>query len=248
MFNLGLIKQSFARMKSGEIMVKNWLLPFIFLIWIVPLIILIVVFLGVFIAKEPMTFNDQLVLPSDPEYTSSFMTTFIVMGSMIGALFIALIFTLAVKPKAWVYWMYDYDNNPVVFEVTNRYYRYISNDRLIQMNRLTNSLYETNSEAEIREHFNRTIFWTLLDYEDRIAVKVKNDSYKITYNLVEKKQKIAYRYKMDPNLVISKYIETVSSYNGSNNNISAMKVARIENINRLTKLPIDPVIAQVLMK
>lgn len=248
MISIELLKQSFTRMKSGEIMVKNWILPFVFLTMLFPMVILIIVFLGVFIAKEPMTFNDQIVMPGDPEYTSSFITTFVVMGSVIVLLLIALAITLFTKPKAWVYWMYDYDNNLVIYEVTPRYFRYILSDRMIQMNRLTNSLYETDSASEIREHQNRTLFWTLLDYEDRIAINIKNDSYKLTYNLVEKKQKFTYRLFLNSNLIISKYYETVSSYGNSSNSVSSMKVARVENLNRLTRLPIDPIIAQALLK
>lgn len=247
MDNFEVLKRSFTRMKSGEIVVKNRIVTFLLAIWAITLAVIFFIFLGIFIAKEPMTFNDVLILPTDPEYQTKFISTLLIMGVFLFLIIIGFIVSVSIKSKPWVYWMHDIDDKLVVYEVTRLHCRLVGQDYLIIYNKLSNSIYETDSKSEIKNQLYQTLFWTLLDDSENVTIKLKKDYYKVVYNDKVKKQKRTFNFRIDDTMLVSKYSEMVSTYY-SGSNFNKIVSAKIENINRLTRLPLEPKIAEAFSK
>lgn len=247
MDNIEVLKRSFTRMKSGEIVVKNRMIPLILAIWAFTMAVMFIIFLVLFIIKEPMTFNDEVILPTDPEYQTEFINTIVIMGSILFATVVGFVISVSVKSKPWVYWMHDIDDRLVVYEVTRHHRRLVGPDYLIIYNKLSKSIYETDSKREIKDQLNQSLFWTFLDDSANVTVKLKKENYKVVYNDRVKKQKRIYNFRIDESMLISKYSEMVSTYY-SVSNFNKLISARIENINRLTRLPLEPEIAAALSK
>lgn len=247
MDNSEVLKRSFTKMKSGEIVVKNQIVTFLLAIWAITLAVIFIIFLGIFIAKEPMTFNDVLILPTDPEYQTKFISTLLIMGVFLFLIIIGFIVSVSVKSKPWVYWMHDIDDKLVVYEVTRLHCRLVGQDYLIIYNKLSNSIYETDSKSEIKNQLYQTLFWTFLDDSENVTIKLKKEYYKVIYNDKVKKQKRTFNFRIDDTMLVSKYSEMVSTYY-SGSNFNKIVSAKIENINRLTRLPLEPKIAEAFSK
>jgi len=244
--NIQELMQYFAHVRTGEIKVKNWIPTLIFLILMPSISIIFFIFLGLFIAKEPISYNGYPLLPTDPSYTTTFLIMLSIMGGVFGLLLIGLIVSLVIKPKPWVMWTIDYDNNIICYEITNRYERLIGPDYLIVLNKLNSSIYKTKSLQEAKDQLNKTLFWTILEKNDKI--KIKSRPNKVTLTILDEsaKEKRTYSIGFAQDNIIQWYTETVSSSFTGNNNIKSMKKCHIENQNRAITLPIHPLIRQAM--
>lgn len=244
--NIRALIQYFTNIRTGEIKVKNWIPTLVFLIMLPSFLIIFFVFLGLFIAQEPITYNGVPLLPTDPNYSVTFLFLLTIMGVLFGVMLIGLIVSLVIKPKPWVMWTIDYDNNIICYEITKRYERLIGPDYLIILNKLNKSIYQTKSATEAKEQLNKTLFWTILDKTDKIKIKSKQN--KISLTIVDEgtRERRTYSIGFAQDNIIQWYTETVSSTFSGNNNIKSMKKCHIENQNRAVTLPIHPLIRQTM--
>ena len=244
--NIEALIRYFASIRTGEIKVKNWIPTLVFLIMLPSFLIVFFVFLGLFIAQEPITYNGVPLMPTDPNYTSTFILVLTIMGILFGIMLVGLVLSLIVKSKPWVMWTIDYDNNMICYEITRRYERLIGPDYLIILNKLNNSIYKTKSSLEAKEQLNKTLFWTILDKTDKIKIKSKPN--RITLTIVDEtsREKRIYSIGFAQDNIIQWYTETVSSIYAGSNSIKSMKKCHIENQNRAITLPINPLIRQAM--
>ncbi|PKL00499.1 MAG: hypothetical protein CVV56_05855 [Tenericutes bacterium HGW-Tenericutes-1] len=246
--NIQALIQYFSNIRTGEIKVKNWIPTLVFLIMLPTFFIIYFVFLGLFIAQEPITYNGTPLLPTDPTYTTTFISMLIILGVVFCIFLVGLVVSLVLKPKPWVMWTVDYDNNMICYEITRRYERLIGPDYLIILNKLNNSIYKTKSSIEAKEQLNKTLFWTILDKTDKIKIKSKPNKISLTIVDENTREKRTYSIGFAQDNIIQWYTETVSSSYAGNNNIKSMKKCHIENQNRAITLPINPLIRQTMIE
>ncbi len=244
--NIQALMQYFAHVRTGEIKIKNWIPTLILLIMIPSISIIFFIFLGLFIAKQTITYNGVPLLPTDPAYSPTFMIMLSIMGGVFGLLLIGLIVSLLIKPKPWVMWTIDYDNNIICYEITNRYERLIGPDYLIVLNKLNQSIYKTKSLQEAKDQLNKTLFWTILEKTDKIQIKSRPNKVTLTILDESAREKRTYSIGFAQDNIIQWYTETVSSSFTGSNNIKSMKKCHIENQNRAITLPIHPLIRQAM--
>ena len=245
--NIQALIQYFAHVRTGEIKVKNFLPTLILIILIPSFSIIFFVFLGLFIAQQPITLNGLPLLPTDPTYTPTFMILLTIMGSLFFIMLIGLIISFFIKPKPWVMWTIDYDNNMICYEITNRYERLIGPDYLIILNKFDKSIYKTKSIQEAKNQLNKTLFWTALESTDRIKIKSKQNKISLTIVDEKSREKRTYSIGFAQDNIIQWYTEIVSSSFTGSNNIKSIRKCHIENQNRAITLPINPLIRQVMI-
>lgn len=236
----------FAHIRTGEIKVKNWLPTVVFFILIPTFAIILVVFLGLFIGQVPLDTDNGVLNPGDPTYVQTFYLIIGILGAVTAIQLIAVIISIATKPKPWVMWTVDYDRNIICHETTRKHERLIGPNFLIDYNRLTGSVYYTKSIDEARALLHKTLFWTALNSKDQVKIKSYAKKIVLTIDEPAVRERRVYSIGFDFNDIVQWYSELVYSSVSGGSNIKSFRKCHIENQNRSVKMDIHPAIRKIM--
>ncbi len=238
----------FAHIRTGEIKVKNRLFTFIPVLIIPTFVILFVVFLMLFLSLSPLETDTGMIYPGDPLYEVSYYTLLGIFGSITIVGIIFMMVTLITKPKPWVMWTVDYDNQIIFYETTHRHVRLVGPNYLFELNRLSGGLYQTRNPKECEEALKKTIFWAGLEAQKNLKIVSSLNQVKLTIGDNSRGLKRSYTIRFDANEIIQSYVEIVSTSITGGSNLKSWKKCYIENQNRQVRMNIDPIIRQAMQE
>jgi hypothetical protein len=238
----------FAHIRTGEIKIKNRIFTFIPAIIIPTFLILFAVFLILFLSLTPLETETGMIYPGDPLYDISYYILLAVFGGVFILGFIIMIITLVIKPKPWVMWTVDYDNQIIFYETTRRYNRLVGPNYLFEVNRMSGGMFQSRKPKECEDALKRTIFWVGLPEQSNLKIVSTLNKVKLTIPDHNRSEKRSYTIRFDANEIIQSYVEIISTsaYRGSN--LKSWKKCYIENQNRQVRMNIDPAIRKAMQE
>ncbi len=243
---LDTLKQSFYRVKSGEIKVKSMIPLFLSLVVIPTFVIIVVTFSILFITGSSIEYNGVDIYPGDPMYQTAFYTIMMIMvGLLILSIFPAIIYFF-IKPKPYLVWKTSIDGDTICHQTTRRNERLIGPNYVVTLSKLTQS-YDVSYRDDVRQQaLQETLFWLNLD--DKQVTKIKSTNRRLSFQTFDQNKRLRHYYwiHFSNDGQLSYYTEMISYGSYGSNSVKSMNRYRFENMNHANYFTLSPKMNEII--
>ncbi|MBU0997879.1 MAG: hypothetical protein KKE16_07555 [Firmicutes bacterium] len=239
----------FSKIRNLKMTRKNYVVPFLMMIFFFTPFIIFSVFFGLYLTDTPMEINEVVTYPGSMVYENFMITFLLISGGISLAFILPLLLSLFSKNKDIIYLGETVDLERIVYVESKNKSIYVSPKTLLIYDKKREQLTKDSSLARINEYFSMYIFWLNLDQTQKL--KIKATTRKIVYSYKEHDGSLTlqkrYALKLDDSGQLIGFSEQVSTYRYGNSNIKAMNHFQVIETNGSLQIPYHSKISRELI-